>query len=135
MDVIDYLSFYNNTSFKEMAFNEIDALALALVSYVPFEELRAFKERTSSSELLKLVDDYVPSSADSERKRKYFKVLELICEGKRYSEAYFAHYRKKRDQDSAKQFQAVSIIFKDFIYISFCGTDSTLLGWKEDFNC
>ena len=134
MDVIDYLDLYKDKTFKEMAFNEIDALALALSSYVPFEELNLAKEKIDTAELLKLVRGYLPTKEDSERKRKYLKVVELICESKRYKDAIFAHYKKVRDNDSAKQFQAITIILKDFIYISYCGTDSTVLGWKEDFN-
>ena len=134
MNVIDYLDLYKDTTFKEMAFNEIDALALAMASYVSYEELNLSKEKISSSDLIELVKGYIPNSEDSQRKRNYLKVVELMCEGKRYKEAVYAHYRKLRDSDSAKQFQAITIIFKDFIYISFCGTDSTLLGWKEDFN-
>lgn len=134
MDIIAYLETYNDTSFKEMAFNEVDALILSLVSYVPYDELKLNKEKISSIDLLKLVRGYQIKYGDTERKLKYIKVLELVCAGKRFANATFAHFKKKRDHDSAKQFQAITIILKDFIFLSFCGTDSTTLGWKEDFN-
>ena len=134
MDVINYLENYKDTSFKQMPFNEVDALALGLVSYVCYDELYFCKDRISTTGLLELIKNYQPNPQDSERKLKYLKLLELICEGERFKEATFAHFKKIRDQNSAKQFQAITILLKDFIYISFCGTDSTVLGWKEDFN-
>lgn len=134
MDVFDYLNTYKDVSFKEMTFNEIDALVLALVSYVPCEELNLDKEKISSAALIKLIDEYKPKRKDSPRKLKYIQLLRTICEGKRYNKAVFAHYKKIRDKNSDKQFQAITIIFPDFIYISYCGTDATVLGWKEDFN-
>ena len=134
MNLIDYLLKYKDTSFKEMPFNEVDALALADFSYVDFSNLKLDKERINSRRLSNLIDNYHPTNEDSERKLNYLKVASLICEGKRYSGAKYVHFRKIRDEASEKQFQAITIIVKDFIYISFCGTDSTVLGWKEDFN-
>ena len=134
MDIFDYLNRYKDTSFKELSFNEIDALVLALVSYVPCEELKVEKEKISGAELIKLIDSYKRKRNDSDRKIKYMQLLRMVCEGSRYKKATFAHYKKIRDKNSDKQFQAITIIFKDFIYISYCGTDATVLGWKEDFN-
>ena len=134
MNLIDYLNKYKDTSFKEMPFNEIDALALADFSYVDFSNLKLDKERINSRRLAELIANYQPINEDSERKLNYLKVASLICEGKRYSKAKYVHFRKIRDESSEKQFQAITIILRDFIYISFCGTDSTVLGWKEDFN-
>ena len=134
MNLLDYLEKYKDTSFKVMGFNEIDALALADFSYVAYDELGLNKEKVSAKELEKLIDEYHPTLLDSERKKNYLKVAKLICSGQRYNKACFAHFRKIRDESSDKQFQAITILFKDFIYVSFCGTDSTTLGWKEDFN-
>ena len=134
MDVIDYLKSYQNISFKEAPFNEVDALVLAMISYVPFEELKAKNDKIKNSELLKCIDEYKPKKNTSERKLKYIELLRLVCKAKRFEKAVFINYKKIRDKVADKQFQAVTIILKDFIYISFCGTDATVLGWKEDFN-
>lgn len=45
------------------------------------------------------------------------------------------NYINKIDSESEKQFSAITILMPDdTIYISFRGTDNTLIGWKEDFN-
>lgn len=134
MDVIDYLKQYQDISFKEAPFNEIDALVLAMVSYVPFDELKVSDKIIKDSELLKYIEAYKPPRSASERKLKYIEVLSLVCRAKRYDKALFYNFKKIRDKEADKQFQAVTIILKDFIYISYCGTDATVLGWKEDFN-
>lgn len=134
MNLLDYLRKYKDTPFKEMPFNEIDALALADLSYVAFDELGLNKEKCSSADIYNLVKDYMPVYSDSQRKINYIEVAKLISGGKRFNKGIFAHYRKIRDNESDKQFQAITYLNKDFIYISFCGTDATTLGWKEDFN-
>ena len=134
MDVIGYLEQYKDTSLKEMPFNEIDALALSMVSYIPFDELNINRRLFKASYLLERLNAFVPPVGYGERKIKYIILAKLVCEGKRFDKLLFSDFKKERDEISDKQFQAITILFNKYIYISFCGTDSTTLGWKEDFN-
>ena len=134
MDVFDYLEQFKNTLFKEMSFNEIDALIFAAVSYVSYDELNLKKNKIKASKLLDLLKAYHPPVNCSERKLKYLNLLKKVCESQRYGKAVFAYFKKERDTLSNKQFQAITIILNKTIYVSFCGTDATKLGWKEDFN-
>ena len=56
MDVIDYLNKYHDKSFKEMSFNEVDALIMAMISYVDFNELKVDKKKIKGVDLLKYLD-------------------------------------------------------------------------------
>ena len=134
MYVLDYLYRYQNIDFKEVPFNEVDALVLAMVSYFPFDELKDQKEVYSSDELLKRINEYKPPKNSGERKLNYIEVVKIVCRSLRFKHAKFAWFAKERDIVNSKQFQAITIILHDFAYVSFCGTDSTTLGWKEDFN-
>ena len=134
MYVLDYLYRYQNIDFREVPFNEVDALVLALVSYFPFDELNNKKEIYSSDELYKRVKEYIPPKDANERKLNYIELVKILCHSLRFKHAKFAWFSKKRDTVHSKQFQAITIILHDFAYVSFCGTDSTTLGWKEDFN-
>lgn len=134
MDVINYLQTYKNSSFKEMPFNEVDALALAFISYVPIDELGITDKKIKASLLSERIKNYMPPFGTNERKLKYMKVAALVCDSKRFERVYFAHFVKEKDSLTDKQFQAITIVLDDFLYVSFCGTDSTVIGWKEDFN-
>lgn len=134
MHVLDYLYRYQNIDFREVPFNEVDALVLAMVSYFPFDELKDQKEIYSSDELLKRILEYKAPKNAGERKLNYIEVVKIICRSLRFKHAKFAWFKKERDIVNSKQFQAITIILHDFAYVSFCGTDSTTLGWKEDFN-
>ena len=134
MNLLNYLEEYSNVTLREVAFNEIDALALADFSYVDFTELGIDKERINGELLAEYIDKYQPKPTDSARKLNYLKVAKLIATSTRFARAEFAHFRKITDLDNDKQFQAVTIMFRDVMYMSFCGTDSSTVGWKEDFN-
>ena len=134
MDVFDYLNQYQDVSFKEKRFNEIDALILALLSYVPYDEIKLKPGKVKAEDVLKLLDFYIPPKDTTERRFKYLRLLKECCLSKRFGNATFAYFRKERDPLNDKQFQAICILLNQNLYISFCGTDATTLGWKEDFN-
>lgn len=134
MDVIEYLEKYQNQSLKEMPFNEVDALIMALLSYVPIDELGIKDKKIKAETILDKVNHYMPPFGTNERKLKYMKLMGLVCQSNRFDGIYFSYFKKERDAMTDKQFQAITIVFDNYLYISFCGTDSTVIGWKEDFN-
>ena len=131
MNLVDYLQNYQNKTFKEVPFNEIDALILSLMGYFPFDQID--KKKINCKDVLKFLETYEPVNT-SERKLKDIYILHTLCMCKRFSGIRFLDFVKKRNGDSIEQFQAVTIEINNFLFVSFCGTDATVLGWREDFN-
>ncbi len=65
-------------------------------------------------------------------------MLEKAAESERFGNMLLAGYVDHLDPAAEKQFSGLTFIFegekKQEAYIAFRGTDSTLVGWKEDFN-
>ena len=131
MNIVDYVNSYQNYSFKEKPFNELDALVLTLMSYFPYSLLN--KSNFDKEDVLDFLKTYQPENK-SERKLLDIYILKILCTCTRYSDVKFMHFVNKRSQKTIEQFQAISFKFKDFLFVSFCGTDASTLGWKEDFN-
>ncbi|MCR5185300.1 MAG: DUF2974 domain-containing protein [Bacilli bacterium] len=131
MNVVDYLKEYKDVSFKEEPFNELDALLLSLMGYFPFDLID--KKKITSFDVLEFLKSYQPVNT-SERKLLDIYVLKILCNSERFKDIKFLDYAKKRSNEAIEQFQAVTIAFKDFVFVSYCGTDATVLGWREDFN-
>ena len=131
MNIINYLDSYRDFSFEEKPFNEIDALVLTLMSYFPYNLLE--KNNFDKNDILNFLKTYEPENK-AERKKLDLFVMTTLCSCKRYRDVKFLHYVNKRSTKTIEQFQAISFKFKDFIFVSFCGTDASTLGWKEDFN-
>ncbi len=131
MNVINYLNEYQNYSFKEKPFNELDALVFTLMSYFPYGLLK--KSKFDKDDILKFLENYQPDTK-LERKLLDIYILKTMCTCTRYKEVKFLHFVNKRSDKAIEQFQAITFKFKDFLFVSFCGTDATLLGWREDFN-
>lgn len=62
-------------------------------------------------------------------------LLEAVAASPRYRGVHVCGYRAVSDVVATEQFAAMAFRFPaGFSYLSFRGTDSTIVGWKEDFN-
>ena len=78
-------------------------------------------------------------SLDELRESKQFTerialLLEEMVQADRFKGTKVVTHAEDLDKEKVKQFAAVTFILPDGTnYISFRGTDSTIIGWKEDF--
>ena len=117
---LDYLQ-DNNKTFKESSFNSIDSLILAYLSYFHFPNT-----------LKRLKDLDISKTTKVEKNREFIK---RVVTSNRYKDIESCFYVEDTNDLIEKQFSAVTFLLpNNTMYISFRGTDSTLTGWKEDFN-
>ena len=117
---LDYLN-KNQSSFKEDPLNEVDSLILAYLSYLHYPK---YKLR---------IKDLDISKTTKEKNNKEF--IKMVKESKRYQNVELCFYKEETNDLIEKQFSSVTFLLPDdTMYLSFRGTDSTLTGWKEDFN-
>lgn len=133
MNIIDYIKKHKNQTFKDLPFNEIDNLILSLLPYVNFTNIiPAFKNGTITLKdaALKL----------SDKKKNFrglfisntFKMLQTMKDTKRYKDIILYNYMNIVNDDM--QFGAITMKLNDkSIYVAFAGTDSSIIGWEEDF--
>jgi hypothetical protein len=115
---------------------------LARLSYLPFEEIVPGPD---SSDSISISDSAVrffslsqnqrmPQSSSIVQKEDPL-LLSVLGASIRYRNLHLAHFVNNIDISKEKQFAALTIFGKNLSpYISFRGTDLTLVGWKEDFN-
>ncbi len=133
-NIFDYIQWRGDLSLSKDEFNEIDNLILSRFAYFPFDEI--IKE-----------DEIVTIKELSERFQKKdinkmtilwendIKLFPAMGSSKRFGELKATKYINKINTEKEKQFSAITVIIPDnTIYISFRGTDNTIVGWKEDLN-
>ena len=130
-NIIDYLSWRGDLSFKQAEINEVDKIILARFSNIPFSEIELKEKETIGNialKMSKLEDKSFIWSGDKE-------FINAIGKTKRYKELEVTDYSEIKDLLAEKQFAAITIGLPNKIkYISYRGTDTSLVGWKEDFN-
>lgn len=137
---LDYLAWRGDLTFEKDPFNSIDALILSTLSYVDFKDVvpgrgegiitieeasEKFFKIHSEEELAqnKSFINYAPA------------LLKALAGSERFRKAYLLNFVDDTDISREIQFAAVEIDTSDGTsFISFRGTDDTIIGWKEDFN-
>ena len=132
-DLLTYLDNYQHDTFDRMPFNEVDALLFSSLAYPKYHEIIGDMENCDSQTLLELIDKYDDSSL-TERKKLNIKLLRKVFSIPRFNGIRVFHYRHSVNKDISEQFQAVSFLFSDYVIVSFCGTDNTVVGLKEDLD-
>ena len=130
-NMLDYIKENGNITFQEEKFNEIDNLIFSRLSYLPFEDIKIEEEETFETIAQKLQDIDIKKF----NMKKDKELIKLVGKSNRYKDLLVTDYYFSRDDKKEKQFEAITIhLENEEIYISYSGTDDTLVGWKEDFN-
>ena len=133
----DYFTWRGDLPFDRDPLNEVDACILARFSYIPFEffteplprgpvTVRALADKA-------LADDGL--RAGERWKQQDDKLLRAMAESVRYGDLLVDYQGGKLDEELQTQFSAVTVrLGEGLSYLSFRGTDNTVVGWKEDLN-
>ncbi len=136
--VFDYLRWRGDLTLTQDTFNEVDNLVLCIISYLNFRHLDALKTKDPAaaptleavSPLMGDTDDQLGLSDLS-----YLPLLRLAAQTERFRYVRLYGFTHEYDEEKAKQFDALSFLLPDnTLFTAFMGTDTSLAGWKEDFN-
>ena len=133
-NVCDYVKWRGDLTLDQSEFNEIDNLILARFSYFPFDKIIRENEIATIKELSRRF-----SNQDVTKLPILWKddveLFPLMGNSKRFGGMLATKYINKIDAEQEKQFSAITVLMpNDIIYVSYRGTDNTIVGWKEDFN-
>ncbi len=135
MNIIDYVN-QNLHTFQQEAFNEIDGLILSWLSYIRWPkdtEVNKWKGiALKDFNCAEFFDEMFLGLYEETNTRHLFTA---VAASPRFRNCKLKGYISHFDVSEEKQFCAVTIEYENNRhFISFRGTDSTLIGWKEDFN-
>ncbi len=156
-NIEDYLLWRGGLSITEVPFTNVDNLILSNLSYLIFKGIISEYKKKESTIINKVKSFFSPESdilSQSMTVREAIAMMNLETEGKdrirvhqdismgiklaktkRFGSMRIIHYVDKYDEDIEIQFAAITVLMENnTAYIAFRGTDTTLIGWKEDFN-
>ncbi len=132
-NINDYLIWRGDIPIDRDPLNEVDALILTQIAYV------AFDERAENDTGLPLREAAEGIGLPETTGDRFYCARRDICLDAAKSERFGAlpvhAYATSLDLAAEKQFAAMTFSLPDGAqFLSFRGTDNTLVGWKEDFN-
>lgn len=131
--IMEYLTYYKNEPFSKVRFNEVDNIIFSEIPYIDWTDIVSNDKSISLQEASNI---YLEKIKDVEITSDFLysiiNTLKEMKDGIRYKDCKLSYFKK--EVDDVKQFGAICIYFEPrSVYISFQGTDDSIIGWKENF--
>ena len=139
-NVVDYLHWRGDLTFENDPFNNVDNLILSILSYLGFggvvpserSEKRVQLGDACTKMLSKLKDD---PSLITGFSRVDGTFLEALVNAPRFANIELGRYVDRINVEKSLQFAAFTAYLPTGqMFVSFRGTDGTLVGWRENLN-
>lgn len=134
-NIKEYLKHYKDLSFGETPFNDVDSMLFTQIVYADFKDIVPNEKSNSIlfSDAARLFLRKYESNPKKVPKfiKEVYDLVDIIKDAKRYANIKLYYYVKLVDQE--KQFCAITFRFDGMVYVAFEGTDTSIVGWKEDF--
>lgn len=132
---------YGNTelrTFNEKPFGDVDSLILSQFSYMHFNGvvggINDGKESITIKELLKT--EYFSGLFNQVYNwEKCKELLFALGTSPRFRDIGLNYYEESTNEETQEQFSSICYMLNEReCYVAYRGTDTTLVGWREDFN-
>ncbi len=131
-NIFDYMK-WRDISLNKVEFNEVDNLILSRLSYFPFDGIISENEEITLKEAYERTK--ILGTTGRTLQVEDIDLYPVLANSIRFGSCKVTKFINKVEPKIEKQFAAITIILPDnTIYVSYRGTDNTIVGWKEDFN-
>lgn len=133
---VTYLKWRGDLQIKDYPFNEVDALILSELVYIHFEGI---VQNAGEEGCITIREASTRYGKSTSREMLYYRdkedLFDELALSPRFADMTLCNYVSTLDIDKQQQFAAMHInITPNQTFIAFRGTDSTVTGWREDFN-
>ena len=135
-DMLEYLAWRGDILFSQLGVNEVDALIFSTLSYIHYDGIltQDLNVVIPLETVYKVLMEQ-PEPQSCCRHEKDLELLQAAAESNRFGQVGVTFYRSVFAPQEETQFAAMTFLLDDgTALLAFRGTDSTLVGWKEDFN-
>ena len=135
-NVFDYIKWRGDLSFTQDPPNAVDALIFSGLSYIPYIGRPTDRPEVPVTMRDAAEDFFADEDSESRvRSKNDAELLRAAACSRRFGGCRVVRYRNQFVPERETQFAAVTFLLPDgSTVLAFRGTDSSLVGWKEDFN-
>ena len=140
-DILDYLDWYGDVPLEAVPFNEVDNVVLAQLSYCALEGVVPTVAEGGTVTMAEAAERFLEVNG---KEQIYgwagvvspYTVLppQKLAAGRRFRDARLGRLHARLDARSGEQLCVFHVGLSDgSTYVTFRGTDDTVVGWREDF--
>ena len=132
-NMLDYIRWRGDLSLRAVPLCEVDGLILSQLSMIHWEHWLNPGESAALASVANRLEGVQVSAGFTGANDA--QLMALATHSERFGGIRVCGYTQAFDPGDEMQFSAISLLLPDdTLFLSFRGTDSTLVGWKEDFN-
>ncbi len=138
--IFDYLRWRGDLPFSVDPLNEVDSVILSMICFLDFSAVVPGVDGKGSVSLAEAMAR-MPREFTGERRLgaiipdDILDMAHLAAACPRFQASRLFGYESTIDEEKEMQFAALTFrLPDDSLFVSFRGTDDTIVGWKEDFN-
>ena len=134
-----FLKQNGNKSFLDFPFCEADLIVIALLSYCNYEQSPITKNKDLYNSFTN-IRDFMDENTKKRITNNFFKpneflsFLEMFNKSSRYDNVELGFFEENRSNRNEIQFFGLTFFIDDKIFVTFRGTDRSVVGWQEDFD-
>ena len=134
-----FLKQNGNKSFLDFPFCEADLVVIALLSYCNYEQSSITKNKDLYNSFTN-IRDFMDENTKKRITNNFFKpdeflsFLEIFNKSSRYDDVKLGFFEENKSNRNEIQFFGLTFFIDDKIFITFRGTDRSVVGWQEDFD-
>ena len=134
-----FLKQNGNKSFLDFPFCEADLIVIALLSYCNYEQSSITKNKDLYNSFTN-IRDFMDENTKKRITNYFFKpneflsFLEIFNKSSRYDDVKLGFFEENRSNRNEIQFFGLTFFIDDKIFVTFRGTDRSVVGWQEDFD-
>lgn len=134
-----FLKQNGNKSFLDIPFCEADLIVIALLSYCNYEQSSITKNKDLYNSFTN-IRDFMDENTKKRITNNFFKpneflsFLEIFNKSSRYDDVKLGFFEENKSNRNEIQFFGLTFFIDDKIFVTFRGTDRSVVGWQEDFD-
>lgn len=134
-----FLKQNGNKSFLDFPFCEADLIVIALLSYCNYEQSSITKNKDLYNSFTN-IRDFMDENTKKRITNNFFKpneflsFLEMFNKSSRYDNVELGFFEENRSNRNEIQFFGLTFFIDNKIFVTFRGTDRSVVGWQEDFD-
>lgn len=134
-----FLKQNGNKSFLDFPFCEADLIVIALLSYCNYEQSSISKNKDLYNSFTN-IRDFMDENTKKRITNNFFKpneflsFLEIFNKSSRYDDVKLGFFEENKSNRNEIQFFGLTFFIDDKIFVTFRGTDRSVVGWQEDFD-
>lgn len=137
MNLLNFIKTYGNKRFSQLPFCDADALVFSRLSYINWE-MTIDGDDNDTHKVVKIRDFASPKLSEKLtlsdlNQKQAMSFLVALANSNRYKHVRVGYVKKEFSKENTIQYCAMTFFLKnEEPIIAFRGTDTSLVGWKED---